>query len=173
MKKFSAVMIGLLGLLVLGAMLPAPASAGLIDIRARLSMYSPSEGGGPALMYGLGADVNFDEHLTLAAAAEYAAYSANGHNYTLMPITLDLIYRLLPGFPIDPFLGAGLGIYNKGTDGVSKSSLGGQLRAGVQANLGLFGASADVRYVVPDFSDTSRSGVSYGLQVGGALSMIF
>lgn len=161
--------------LVLAALLGAlPAQAALMEVNGRFSFYNPPEAGaGTAFMYGLGLDFNFLPSLTLSTAIEYTAYSAGGHNYSLMPITADLIYHVIPLSPVDPYLGVGLGYYSKTTDGVGKSTVGGQLRAGVNFNLLVASAGLEARYIIPDLGNTGGSSFSWGGGIGGSFLIPF
>lgn len=164
-----------LTLVILLLFLAAPqAQASLIEVNGRFSFYNPPEAGASTVfMYGLGLNFNFLPSLTLATAVEYTSYSAGGHNYSLMPVTADLIYHVLPISPVDPYLGAGLGYYQKTTDGAAKSSVGGQLRAGVDFNLLVADARLEARYMIPDFGDTSKSSFSWGGGIGGSFIFPF
>lgn len=144
------------------------ARADLLEIGARVSLYNPPEAGASTtLLYGLGVNLNFSPNFSLATAMEYTSYGAVGHSYSLMPITADLIYHFIPFAPIDPYLGIGVGYYKKTKDGLNNDSGGGQARAGVSADLYFFDASLEVRYLVPDFKDPSKSSFSYGASLGG------
>ena len=91
-----------------------PVKADPLELHGQIHYYYPPEtGAGATLMYGLNADLNFSSNFSLAAWVEYTTYRTGGHDYSLLPVTVDLIYRFTPGMPLDFYCGAGVGFYKK------------------------------------------------------------
>ena len=145
--------------------------AGQLTLGAKAYIYNPpEEGASPSLMYGFVLDYDMNRYLHAMAEASYTSYAAKGINYTLMPITLNLVAHFLPGSPVDPYLGGGVGYYSKTADGVENSKTGWQTMAGVTFRVGNFYAGFEATYIVPDMSQSTGS-VAWGGWASGTTSV--
>jgi len=139
------------------------ARAGVLTLGAKASIYNPpEEGASPTLMYGFVLDYDINAHLHARAGASYTSYSAKGVRYTLMPITFNLIYHLMPGNFIDPYLGGGVGYYSKTEDGNEYGRTGGQAVAGMRFSVGGLNAAIEATYIDPNFDDLESGTMSWG-----------
>jgi hypothetical protein len=139
---------------------------------AKASIYNPPEdGANPSLMYGFVLDYDINRYLHAQADASYTSYTAKGIDYTLMPITFNLIAHFMPESNIDPYLGGGVGYYSKTVDGTERSRTGGQGMAGLNFHIGGFNASLELRYIVMDLSDPDTASLSYGGWASGTTYM--
>lgn len=137
--------------------------AGELTLGAKASIYNPPEdGASPSLMYGFALDYDINRYFHAIAGASYTSYAAKGVDYTLMPITFDLVAHFRPDSNIDPYLGLGVGYYSKTADKVERSRTGGQAEAGVNFHIGNFNAALEISYIVTDLSDSSIGAVSCG-----------
>ena len=139
------------------------AYAGQLALTAKASIYNPPEAcAAPSLMYGFGLDYDINGYWHAMADASYTSYAAGGKNYTLMPITVNLIGHFAPGAPVDPYLGGGLGYYSKTVDGVENGRTGAQAMTGIAFKIGNFNAALEATYMVTDLNDPSTASVSWG-----------
>lgn len=144
------------------------AAANLLELSPRLQLYNPPETRHSfTWMYGLGAKLNLTPNLSFLSTIDYTSYGTAGHTYSLMPVTGDVIYYLLPGQNLNPFLGAGVGFFKKTIDGANKYSAGGQMKAGADLKIFFMVLCLEARYVMPDFTDFSLNSFAYGLSFGG------
>jgi len=154
---------------VLLAALSTPASAGMLTLGAKASIYNPPEAGAsPSLMYGFMLDYDINAVFHARAGAHYTSYTANDVDYTLMPITLDILAHLMPGNNVDPYLGVGVGYYSKTIDGEESSHTGGQAIAGIKFNLGGFSAAFEATYMVPDLAKSEEGSFAWGGWASGS-----
>jgi len=151
------------------SLLPGAASAGLLTLGAKASIYTPPEvGANPTLMYGFVLDYDINEIFHARAGASYTSYSVHDDitdtniNYTLMPITLNLIAHFIPGGAIDPYIGGGIGYYSKTTDSVESSHTGGQAVAGINIKTGGINVAFEAAFIDPDLSDSIEGSMSWG-----------
>ena len=139
------------------------ANAGQLTLGAKASVYSPpEEGANPSLMYGFMLDYDINASLHARAEASYTSYTAKGIDYTLMPVTFNLIAHFIPGGAIDPYLGGGIGYYSKTAAGVETANTGAQGVAGLAFKLGGLNAALEASYVVPDLSHSEKGSMSWG-----------
>jgi hypothetical protein len=166
MKRSNLILLLVVGSLVFFS---SRAGAGLITLGAKASVYNPPEqGASPALMYGFLLDYEINSYFHANAGASYTSYTANGNNYTLMPITFDLIYHIMPGASLDPYIGGGLGYYSKTINGSENSRGGAQAMTGVAFHIGNFNAAIEISYILPDLSDSSSGSFAWGGWASGA-----
>jgi hypothetical protein len=145
------------------SLLVQSAHAGLLTLGAKASIYNPpEEGANPSVMYGFVLDYDINRILHARAGASYTSYTAKGINYTLMPITLNLIAHFMPESTVDPYLGGGVGYYSKTVDGVESSKTGGQAIGGITFRLEGFYAGFEVQYIVPDLAQSDIGSLSWG-----------
>ena len=149
--------------IILLVAIPSSAFAGLLTLGAKASIYNPpEEGANPTLMYGFMLDYDINRILHARVGAFYTSYTAKGINYTLMPITLDLIAHFMPESNIDPYLGAGIGHYSKTVNGIESSKTGGQAIAGISFRIGNFNAALEASYIVPDLEESDKGSLCWG-----------
>ena len=169
MKRLTLIMFLLFALALLNA---SPAFCGALTMGAKASIYNPpQEGASPSLMYGFFLDYEINKYVHTRADASYTSYSANGHNYTLMPITINLIAHFMPDGVIDPYLGGGIGYYSQTMDGAETSHTGAQAQAGLNFHMGAFSAAIEVSYIVPDLDHPEANSVSWGGWASGSTYM--
>jgi opacity protein-like surface antigen len=160
----------LISMIVLAA--GSPALAGSLTLGAKASIYNPpEEGANPSLMYGFFLDYEMSKFLHARADASYTSYAAKDHNYSLMPITLNLIAHFIPDGNIDPYLGGGVGYYSYTADGMETSHTGAQAQAGLNFHIGGFSAAVEVSYIVPDINHSDVNSVSWGGWASGTTYM--
>jgi hypothetical protein len=142
--------------------------AGDLTLGARAGVYNPpEEGAKPSFMYGFTLDYGINAYLHARADASYTSYAADGIDYTLMPVTINLIAHFLPGAPIDPYLGGGVGYYSKTKDGVEFSKTGAQAMAGFNFKIGGLNAAFEAMYIVPDLNHSDVGSFSWGGSAAG------
>ncbi len=153
---------------VLSLCLFSTAYAGQLTLGAKASIYNPpEEGANPSLMYGFVLDYDINAFLHAQADASYTSYTADGIDYTLMPITVNLIAHFIPGGAIDPYLGGGLGYYSKTADGVETANTGAQAIAGFAFKVGGLNAAFEATYIVPDLSHSDKGSFAWGGSAAG------
>lgn len=146
--------------------------AGLMTLGAKASVYNPPEpGANPSLMYGFFLDYEINEYLHARTDASYTSYTAEGIDYTLMPITANLIAHFMPGSSVDPYIGGGLGYYSKTADGVETAKTGAQGIAGLRFTVGGLTAALEVTYIVSDLGHSEDASVSWGGWATGTTSV--
>ena len=146
-----------------------PAFAGNLNLGAKASIYNPSvPGASPTIMYGIVADYDVNQMIHARGSVEYATYSIKDTSYSLMPVTVDIIAHLFPGFFVDPYFGGGVGYYKYTAGSVETSTTGLQAVAGISASIGAFYAGFEAKYYIPDASKTSEGQLSYGGYMTGA-----
>ena len=151
-----------------------PSFAGTLNHSGRAGIYTPTvAGASPSLMYGLGADYTLNDNLSVRAAVETTSYSAGGNNYTLTPITVDLIYRQTFVGMVTPYVGAGLGYYGSTVNGNTKSTTGAQAEAGLSFSMGGFTAGLELRYILPDASNSASGAFTTNGYATGGFSQSF
>lgn len=143
--------------------------AGIVSFSARASIYNPpEEGASPSIMYGFGFDYSVNPIVTVRGAAEYTSYTVKGVQYSLMPITLNIIAHFIPYGNFDPYLGAGCGLYSKTVGADETRSLGLQAVAGLKFYIGNFTCAFEANYMIPDCQKSGSGNLSYGGWASGA-----
>ena len=144
-------MLRIFSLLIVLGLLAAPSFAGQLDLIGRAGIYTPTiAGASPSIMYGVGAEYGINDNLAVRAAADTTSYSDGTNNYTLTPITVDLIYRQTMMGMFTPYVGAGLGYYASSVNGATSSTTGVQTEVGINFALGGFNAGFEIRDMLPD-----------------------
>lgn len=144
-------MLKILSVLVVLGLLTVPSFAGQLDLMGRAGIYtSPIAGTSPSIMYGVGAEYGINDNLAVRAAADTTSFSDGTSNYTLTPVTIDLIYRQTIQGMLTPYVGAGIGYYANTKDGNTTSTTGLQTEVGINFALGGFNAGFELRYILPD-----------------------
>jgi opacity protein-like surface antigen len=147
--------------LIVLTIIVSPVFAGQLNLMGRAGIYTPPvAGAAPSIMYGVGAEYDMTENFTVRAAADTTSYSDGTNNYTLTPVTLDLIYRQTIQGMLTPYVGAGIGYYASSVNGATSSTTGLQTEAGVKFALGGFNAGFEIRYLLPDTADASSGAFS-------------
>jgi len=151
-----------------------PCFAGKLDLMGRAGIYTPPvSGAAPSIMYGVGAEYGITENLSIRAAADTTSYSDGTNNYTLTPVTVDLIYHQTIQGMLTPYVGAGLGYYAYSMNGNTSSTTGLQTEAGVKFALGGFNAGFEIRYLLPDTADASSGAFTTNGYATGLYSQSF
>ncbi|MFC1559949.1 hypothetical protein ACFLZ2_00395 [Candidatus Margulisiibacteriota bacterium] len=143
-----------------------------LSIGTRVSYFMPPEAGASStLMLGIDADYNLGPHFLAQLAVENANYTAGGSQYSLTPITLTLMGYPAPGAPLEPYIGGGIGYYDKKIDGVSASTTGIHAVAGIALNMLTFIAGFEIKYTIPDIKDGSINYTSVSANMTGGMYM--
>ena len=156
------------------AVIVSPSLAGNLNLMGRAGIYTPTvAGAAPSLMYGVGAEYDMTENLTLRAAADTTSYSDGTNNYSLTPITLDLIYRQTIGGMLTPYVGAGLGYYASSVNGNTSSSTGLQAEVGFKFAFAGFNAGFEFRYLLPDTGNSASGAFTTNGYASGQFNQSF
>jgi hypothetical protein len=121
-----------------------------LDIGTHASFYAPPEGGGNTLMTGVDATYRVGPYFSARGDLDNSSYQTADHKYSLTSLTLTLIGHLMGASNIDPYLGAGIGHYDKKIDGETNLSTGLNYLAGIAAHFQTFNAGIEIKYVIPD-----------------------
>lgn len=158
----------------LAVLLVVPSLAGTLNVTGRAGLYTAPGASGSSAMYGLGADYDLSENLSVRGLLETTSYQAGGSTVTYMPVTLDLIYGQTIGNGLRPYAGAGLS-YNSTSisGGASTQTAGGQGEVGVQMNFAGITAGLEYRYLIPDLNHLDRGGSTYNGSITGQVSQSF
>jgi len=148
-------------------------SAADLDIGTHASFFIPPEGGGNTLMTGIDANYKIGSYFSARASVDNANYSTADHQYSLTSLTITLIGHILGASSIDPYLGAGVGLFDKKIDGVSDSSTGLNALAGIAAHFPTFNAGLEIKYTIPDTGHMDTGFYSIGGQMTGGLRVSF
>ena len=97
-------------------MMCAGAFAADLDIGTHASFYSPPEGGGNTVMDGVDATYRLGPYFSARGDLDNSSYQASNHKYSLTSLAITLIGHLLGDYKVDPYLGGGLGLYDKQID---------------------------------------------------------
>jgi hypothetical protein len=143
--------------------------AGSVDIGTHASFYAPPEGGGNTLMVGVNATYVLNSYFSARGDVDSSNYQANDHKYSLTSLTLTLIGHLLGNSAVDPYLGAGMGMYDKKTDDLSDTSTGLNALAGIAMHFPTIDLGIEVKYVIPDTRDMKTGFYSAGCNLTGGL----
>jgi hypothetical protein len=131
----------------------------------------PEAGASPTLMVGVDADYMIGPYFLAQLSIENANYTAGGSQYSLTPITLSLIGYPSPGATLEPYIGGGVGYYDRKIDGVSDSTTGIHAMMGIALNFQALTAGIEVRYTMPDTRDGSINYTSISANMTGGLYM--
>jgi len=144
-----------------------------LDIGTHASFYLPPEGGGNTLMMGVDANYRIGSYFSARGSIDNSNYSTSDHQYSLTTYTVTLIGHILGDSNIDPYLGAGLGLYDKKTDGISNSTTGYNALAGLAFRFPAFNAGLEIKYTIPDSRHMDTGYYSIGGQMTGGLHVSF
>ena len=168
MKKF------ILSGLILVQIISFQALAASLSIGTHASYFLPPESGASStLMVGIDANYRIGGYFSAQLSIENANYVAGGKQYSLTPITLSLIAYPYPGAQLSPYVGGGIGYYDKKIDGVSDSTTGIHAMTGISVALQTFNAGFEMKYTIPDTKDMSVSYTSVSGNMTGGLYMEF
>ena len=140
-----------------------------LDIGTHASFYAPPEGGGNTLMTGVDATYRVGPYFSARGDVDNSSYQTADHKYSLTSLTLTLIGHPMGASSIDPFLGAGLGNYDKQIDGLTDSSTGLNFLAGIAAHFQTFNAGIEIKYVIPDTRDMATGFYTVGANMTGGM----
>lgn len=123
-------------------------------------------------MTGIDATYTFNSYFSARGDLSASNYRTNDHKYSLNSLTITLMGHLLGSYYIDPYLGGGVGLYDKTIDNVSDSSTGLNGLAGIAVHFPAFNIGIEITYVLPDtrYPDTGfyAAGANFtgGLHIG-------
>jgi hypothetical protein len=140
-----------------------------LDIGTHASFYYPPEGGGNTLMTGVDATYRIGPYFSARGDLDNSSYQTADHKYSLTSLSLTLIGHLNGDSIVDPYVGGGLGYYDKTTDGVSDKSTGLNALVGIAAHFQTFNAGVEIKYVIPDTRHMDTGFYSAGGQMTGGL----
>jgi hypothetical protein len=147
----------------------AGALAADLDIGTHASFYSPPEGGGNTLMTGIDATYCFGPYFSARGDLDNSSYQTADHKYSLTSLAVTLIGHLLGDSKVDPYVGGGLGYYDKKTDGVSDTSTGLNALTGITVHFQTFNVGVEIKYLIPDTRHMETGFYSVGGQMTGGL----
>jgi opacity protein-like surface antigen len=143
-----------------------------LDLGTHASFFLPPEGGGGnATMVGVDANYKIGPYFSARGSVDNSNYVANTINYSLTSVTVTLIGHLLGSSPIDPYAGAGIGFYDKKTNGVSRDTTGLNALAGISMNFQTFTAGIEIKYTLPDTRYMNSGFYSIGGQMTGGMHL--
>jgi len=146
-----------------------PAFSASLSVGTHASYFVPPESGATStLMMGVDAMYKMGGYFSAQFSVENANYIAAGKQYSLTPITVSLIAHPYPNAQLNPYVGGGVGYYDKRVDGASDSTTGVHVMTGINILLQNVNAGFEIKYTVPD---TRNMNVGYssvtGSMVGG------
>ncbi|MFH1709730.1 MAG: outer membrane beta-barrel protein [bacterium] len=145
------------------------ASAADLDIGTHASFYYPPEGGGNTLMTGIDATYRIGPYLSIRGDLDNSSYQAAAHKYSMTSLAVTLIGHLLGASMVDPYLGGGVGLYEKNTDGTVDSSTGLNALAGIAIRFQTFNVGVEAKYVLPDTRHMETGFYTIGGNMTGGL----
>lgn len=141
-----------------------------LTIGTHASYYTPAEEGAtPTLMLGVDADYKIGGYFTARLSIDNSNYSIAGTQYSMTPVTLSLIGHPYPDAAISPYIGGGVGYYDKKINGMSDSTTGIHALAGISMNFQTFIAGIEIKYTIPDLEDGSINYTSTTATMTGGL----
>jgi hypothetical protein len=147
----------------------APSFAADLDIGTHASFYYPTEGGGNTLMTGVDATYRTGPYLSIRGDLDNSSYQTADHKYSLTSLAVTLIGHLLGESKIDPYVGGGLGFYEKTTDGLIDSSTGLNALAGIAVHFQTLNVGLEIKYVLPDTRHMETGFYTIGGNLTGGL----
>jgi len=133
-----------------------------LDIGTHASFYYPPEGGGNTLMTGIDATYKVGSYFSARGDLDNSSYQAADHKYSLTSLAVTLIGHLMGESNIDPYIGGGIGYFDKKTDGVSDTSTGLNALAGVAAHFQSLNVGVELKYTIPDTRHMETGFYSFG-----------
>lgn len=124
-------------------------------------------------MTGIDANYRISSYFSARASVDNANYQTSEHQYSLTSLSITLIGHLLGAASIDPYVGAGIGYYDKTIDGSSDSSTGLNTLAGIAAHFPTFNAGLEIKYIIPDTRHMETGFYSIGGQMTGGIHVSF
>ena len=148
--------------------------AASLSIGTHASYFVPPETGATStLMMGIDANYRMGGYFSAQLSVENANYVAGGKQYSLTPITLSVIGHPYPNAPFNPYIGGGIGYYDKTVDGASASTTGLHAMTGIALNLKTVNAGFEIKYTIPDTRDMSVGYSSVSGNMTGGMYMEF
>ncbi len=164
----------ILSLIVLVFICPlmAKGKKGHLSLKAKVSLYDPPDGS-QTTIYGMTADYRFSNFLSAAGNVEYAVYDNDGgDDVKYMPVTVDGKLHALGDSSIDPYLGAGFGLFLKTVGDENETTFGFEFLGGISYHMeNGFGFSGEAKYAIPDVSNPDDGGLTIGGGIEGSLEM--
>lgn len=159
----------ILAITFLAALISAGAYAATLDIGTHASFYYPPEGGGNTLMTGIDATYLIGPYFSARGDLDNSSYQTSDHKYSLTSLAVTLIGHLMGASTIDPYVGAGVGYYDKKTDGVSDTSTGLNTLMGITAHFQALNVGVEIKYTIPDARHMETGFYSLGGNMTGGL----
>jgi hypothetical protein len=166
---YKSVMKKLLATTVLVILICSSSVAASLNIGTHASFYAPPEGGGNTLMAGIDATYRLNSYFSARGDLDASNYQSNDHKYSLTSLSVTLIGHLLGSSSVDPYLGAGIGLYDKRTDDVTDRSTGFNALAGIAVHFPTFNLGIEVKYVLPDTRHMDAGFYTMGGNMTGGL----
>lgn len=166
MKK----LIFVLGLLLL----VSPVFAGTLNVGGRAGLYTANQPGATlSVIYGVGAEYLINDNFSVRGTYDTTTYSVFGVQTTYTPITLDLIYGYNVLGVLRPYVGVG-GSYNTiSAGGISTSTSGAQVEAGLRFALWGFSSGIEYKYSFPDLNHLENSTSTVNGNMSGSFMQSF
>ena len=120
-------------------------------------------------MTGVDATYRIGPYFSARGDLDNSNYQSFDHKYSLTSLSITLIGHLLGDSNFDPYVGGGLGFYDKSTDGVTDSSTGLNALAGIIAHFQTFNAGLELKYVIPDTRHMETGFYTFGGNMTGGL----
>ena len=124
-------------------------------------------------MTGLDATYSMNSYFSARGSVDNANYTTTDHKYSITSLTITLIGHLLGEATIDPYLGAGLGYYEKKIDMETLSSTGLNAVAGISMKFQTFNIGLEIKYTIPDTKQMETGFYSVGANLTGGLHISF
>ncbi len=169
LSYYKIVMKKILAITFVIALMHTGALAADLDIGTHASVYYPPDGGGNTMMVGIDATYRMDPYFSARGDLDNSSYQSADHKYSLTSMAVTLIGHLLGDSNFDPYVGAGLGYYDKKIDGIADSSTGLNSLAGIAVHFKTFSAGIEVQYVIPDTRYMETGFYSFGGNMTGGL----
>lgn len=166
---YKIVMRKILAITFIAVLICAPSFAADLDIGTHASFYLPPEGGGNTLMTGIDATYRTGPYFSIRGDLDNSSYQTSDHKYSLTSLAVTLVGHPLGNSKIDPYVGAGLGLYDKKIDDLTDSSTGLNALAGISIHFQTFNAGVEIKYVIPDTRHMETGFYTVGGNLTGGL----
>lgn len=140
-----------------------------LDIGTHASFYYPPEGGGNTLMTGIDATYRIGPYFSARGDLDNSSYQTADHKYSVTSLAVTLLGHIMGDSNIDPYIGGGLGFYDKKIDGVANSSTGLNAVTGIAVHFQTFNAGIEIKYVILDTRYMETGFYSVGGNMTGGL----
>ena len=120
-------------------------------------------------MTGIDATYTLNSYFSARGDLDTSNYQSNDHKFSLTSLTITLMGHLLGSYYIDPYLGAGVGLYDKKIDDTSDSSTGLNGLAGIAVHFPAFNVGVEIKYILPDTRHMEAGFYTMGVNFTGGL----